>query len=927
MPNKKFILATFISALFVLTLFISRTNLPFASVKFSDLSSSSPFFDSVNYVQSQGIVSGYSDGTYKPDSNVNRAEFTKIIIGTIFAEEEISGCVPNKTFSDVHSDDWFHKYICAASNNGIIDGYSNGSFKPANYTNFAEASKIIVNAFGYETSEKEVWYQPFVEKLEEFNAIPETIYSFERNITRGEMAEMIYRLEEGIQEKASSKFFSGEAELGENTTFVKTYRFYDQNGGIGVWPTEEGDYILAGWTVPRLDDDSIIAKLDSQGDILWAKMVGSEVHYSGPMGQGPASDNGYFTTQLKDGSYLLWGQTNGYVGDAEADIYETPIDISLSKFNKNGEHSWTKTIGDLAGDTPVYCWPTNDGGFLLLLTLEELNAGAAEVGDTNHYFALAKFNADGENKWTKKTNLNVGKTMGDGEQVYFTFDYTEKSNIAIVGTMPSDDVSKDENEEVISSMPVIAKLDENEDLLWARSIETVPMEYYTGISDNYVKYRTSAGDFSAVQETSDGGYLAIGFLSPFAIRESGNDYPYSYETLIDLSFLAVKFDENGEFKWAKTIEPGLYSFDNKFKVVETPDNDFIIMFNYMSGGEQLLGDPYENYMSAAEELTTLCNEKDCTLNDLQTDPELKALNDKMNEAQDQWFSTSVGHIALIKIDDESNVKWIRNIGPEVKPYDIRKSTGAPYQFVGKDIKIDNDGEILVAGNHGSDVVCSVQFGISFYCNDALLIKLDINGNLFDNSGLVTNHYDVSQRDLSQYIITREVEPEISDYSISIKSQQPSIVGKSTKATTTLASFMTETVTSVLQEAISSVATPETTPQAKTQAYMYYENAEIITPESGASSEVHSELLPILDEIYDNEVKLWDNFGGISLDYCFGRLVTENDIRQLQEELEKLGYSLAMEIEDGKLIMSKVGRTLNLQFSIISKNKGTLSVTW
>ncbi|HLG25316.1 MAG TPA: S-layer homology domain-containing protein, partial [Candidatus Gracilibacteria bacterium] len=96
--------------------------------------------------------------------------------------------------------------------NEIISGYPDGTFKPAQNINFAEASKIVVNAFGYETVDDAVWYRPYVEKLAELNAIPESIDGFDHKVTRGEMVEMIYRLREKLTDKPSQTY----AELADN---------------------------------------------------------------------------------------------------------------------------------------------------------------------------------------------------------------------------------------------------------------------------------------------------------------------------------------------------------------------------------------------------------------------------------------------------------------------------------------------------------------------------------------------------------------------------------------------------------------------------------------------------------------------------------------------------------------------------------------
>lgn len=162
------------------------------------------YFTAIDYVKADGIVQGYSDGTYKPEDEINRAEFTKIIIEATFEDSEIENCAPSKVFSDIPAGEWYEDYVCVAVNNGIIDGYPDGTFKGSDKINFVEAAKIIVIGFNYETTEGGEWYEPFVKVLEEKNAIPVEINALTKQITRGEMAEMIWRLRNEITQKTSS---------------------------------------------------------------------------------------------------------------------------------------------------------------------------------------------------------------------------------------------------------------------------------------------------------------------------------------------------------------------------------------------------------------------------------------------------------------------------------------------------------------------------------------------------------------------------------------------------------------------------------------------------------------------------------------------------------------------------------------------------
>src|SRR3989339_565006 len=110
-------------------------------------------------------------------------------------------------FSDIDHSKWYAKYVCFATVKKIITGYPDGKFYPEKSINFVEAAKITVNGFNYEVTENnKIWYKPYVKALEERKSIPMSIYAFAQEITRGEFAEIVYRLREGITDKDSKTF-------------------------------------------------------------------------------------------------------------------------------------------------------------------------------------------------------------------------------------------------------------------------------------------------------------------------------------------------------------------------------------------------------------------------------------------------------------------------------------------------------------------------------------------------------------------------------------------------------------------------------------------------------------------------------------------------------------------------------------------------
>lgn len=105
---------------------------------FEDVSAQNKHIAAINSLTEKNIINGYNDGTFKPDEKINRAEFLKIIISTKTATPSGENC-----FTDVKTE-WFAKYICYAKDSKIIDGYLDNTFRPASDINLAEATKIIL---------------------------------------------------------------------------------------------------------------------------------------------------------------------------------------------------------------------------------------------------------------------------------------------------------------------------------------------------------------------------------------------------------------------------------------------------------------------------------------------------------------------------------------------------------------------------------------------------------------------------------------------------------------------------------------------------------------------------------------------------------------------------------------------------------------
>ncbi len=133
---------------------------------------------------------------------LNRAELLKVLVKAknVQIKEDLGDC-----FKDVKNE-WYARYVCYGKNEGWIKGYSDGTFKPDVIVNKAEALKMLINSRGYavnfsanyrifDDENAEAWYAPYLDV-----AYTKGIFLNEGNnfapsaaMTRGLMSMYIYR--------------------------------------------------------------------------------------------------------------------------------------------------------------------------------------------------------------------------------------------------------------------------------------------------------------------------------------------------------------------------------------------------------------------------------------------------------------------------------------------------------------------------------------------------------------------------------------------------------------------------------------------------------------------------------------------------------------------------------------------------------------
>lgn len=148
--------------------------------------------EAVQYLKDKDVLGGYPDGTFRPKDTINRAELLKIV----FKGRSDVVPVQRRCFSDVSPNAWYAPYVCAAKNRDIVKGYRNGTFKPEEPVNFAEAIKIVLAAYGQDVTEGtgSDWYKPYTQKLEDMQVLPQHSYVPWSALNRERAADLLWRM-------------------------------------------------------------------------------------------------------------------------------------------------------------------------------------------------------------------------------------------------------------------------------------------------------------------------------------------------------------------------------------------------------------------------------------------------------------------------------------------------------------------------------------------------------------------------------------------------------------------------------------------------------------------------------------------------------------------------------------------------------------
>lgn len=183
-------------------------SVPGTHAAFSDVGQGHPNRAAIEYLQQQGILQGYNDGTFRPDTPVNRVEALKmILLGNNIRIEKAT----KQLFPDTPAGAWYADFLQTAKDLGIVRGYDDGTFKPDQVVSLVENLKMALLSAQIDTGgiavegdmyadvqrQQAAWYATYLQYAKNHQLVdPDASnrISPAQGMTRAKLAELMYRL-------------------------------------------------------------------------------------------------------------------------------------------------------------------------------------------------------------------------------------------------------------------------------------------------------------------------------------------------------------------------------------------------------------------------------------------------------------------------------------------------------------------------------------------------------------------------------------------------------------------------------------------------------------------------------------------------------------------------------------------------------------
>lgn len=135
-----------LAATLLIPIFLASNLSTVSADNFIDVKEGNSYFVAISYLKEKNIINGYEDGSFKPKQQINRAEALKMLTLASGVFKDSLAKPKEAPFTDTPVSEWYTEYLAAAKDKKIIDGYADGTFKPESPINLAESLKMYFEA-------------------------------------------------------------------------------------------------------------------------------------------------------------------------------------------------------------------------------------------------------------------------------------------------------------------------------------------------------------------------------------------------------------------------------------------------------------------------------------------------------------------------------------------------------------------------------------------------------------------------------------------------------------------------------------------------------------------------------------------------------------------------------------------------------------
>ncbi len=207
-----------------------------APVVLKDIDSSTVVGKSVLELVKLGIINGYEDGTFRADNTITRGEVAKIIITFLGQEDAAFDTIPSG-FPDVDENNhWAKKYIKLAADQKIVNGYTDGTFRPDDPVKYTEIVKMLVCTLGFgaiaqdRTAADSLWYSGYMAVAAERGILKNaTVNNVEDYASRGTVAILTNN---SLQSETAETDSSGNITIDSESTALDKFQGKEKITGV-----------------------------------------------------------------------------------------------------------------------------------------------------------------------------------------------------------------------------------------------------------------------------------------------------------------------------------------------------------------------------------------------------------------------------------------------------------------------------------------------------------------------------------------------------------------------------------------------------------------------------------------------------------------------------------------------------------------------